>query len=103
MIIDCYILKIYKNCEFLGYVMSYRKNRNGFYRLNKTKNLEKAIQFSNLPRASIAANSLNILKDTLYYDSYFFKVSKITDKEIRKSKLNVLSYIKVKEGILKNK
>ena len=103
MITDCYILKISKNCEFLGYVSSYRKNRNGLYRFNKTKNLEKAIQFLNVNRAFITANNLNILKDKIYYSSFFFEVSKITDKEVRKSKLNVLRYIKVKEGILKNK
>ena len=99
-----YIIKIYRDNIFIGYVRSYRKRRNGKYRFEKTKNISLALEYTNstglADNVTMKLNSSMI--DKLYYKgSYCFKVSKITDKEIRKSKLNILEKVKIREGIFK--
>jgi len=97
-----YVLRVYRNDKFIGYIKTYRKFSNAKYRFEKTKNINEAIKF-------VAEHSCNILRiklsefiDKLIFDdSYTFKSHKITDKEIRKSKLYLLNTIVIREGIFK--
>jgi len=104
---DVYIINIYHEDKgFIGYIKSYRKHRNGKYRFTKTKNIAKALKYSHFGSAINVQIKLNQLesKDKLYYNnSYFFIDAKLTEQEIRKSKLNVLKSVKIREGLFKKK
>lgn len=97
-----YIIRVYFNDDFVGYVKDYRIYRNKKYRFNKTKNINKAYRF-NLWICETACDKLNNLRDDIYTKAYNFKCGEITDQELRRSKLSVLKIIKIREGIFKNK
>jgi len=41
-----YVIKIYYDGKFIGYVKNYRRHRNDKYRFNKTKNIKTASYFT---------------------------------------------------------
>jgi len=103
-LLDYYFVKIYKDNRFLGYVKSYRKHRNGRYRFERTNNLNNALKYISKLEGDRIELKLSKLKDKLRYnDSYSFANGKITEQEIRLSKLHTLKNIKMKTKILKTK
>lgn len=100
-----YIIKIYRNDVFIGYLKSYRKHRNNKYRFEKTLNINDCMRFfSNNETDKILNKLKNLLDLVLYFkDNFSFKTSELTEQEIRNSKLRVLNVLKIKEGIFKNK
>ena len=97
-----YIVKIYHNNEFIGYIKSYRKFRNSKYRFVRTIKINDAMQFPYKANTDMIVWKLSKLKDTLYYnDLYTFETGELTDQEIRKSKLEFLGIVKIREGIFK--
>ena len=99
-----YVIKIYYDGKFIGYVKNYRRHRNDKYRFNKTKNIKTASYFTFVEQIE---NNLNNKRDMLYYNEKFsFKGAKVTKQEIRNSKIHLLNVIKdykSREGIFKNK
>lgn len=100
-----YIIKIYLDDKFIGYLKSYRKHRNARYRFERSLNVEKAIKFS--PEAVCKMTILKLVYslDTLKYcnTNYDFQCAELTNQEIRCSKLKHLNSVKIREGIFKNK
>ena len=43
--IDSFVIKIYNNSIFVGYIKDTRLHRNGYYRFNKTKNIDKCMKY----------------------------------------------------------
>ena len=103
-LLNCYVIKTYKENKFIGFVKSYRKHRNGKYRFERTKNTNLAIKFISNHECRRLQLKLSVLKDPLRYNnSYSFTNEKITDQDIRLSKLTTLNSKKIKSGIFKNK
>lgn len=98
-----YIVIVYLNGDFVGYVKEYRLHRNKKYRFDKTKNINKALKFVATNIAEKATDQLNNFRDDIYNNFYTFKHSEITNQELRRSKLSVLKIVKIREGIFKNK
>jgi hypothetical protein len=97
-----YIVKIYRDDIFLGYVKSYRKYINGKYRFEKTKNIFNALSYISIVECNSLKNKLTLRRDMLIYNnSYYFKVDIITEQEIRKSKIKILDKIKIRKGVFK--
>lgn len=100
-LIGKYILGVYKNEIFLGYVSNY-KIVNYRYRFNKTKNLYKSQLFLNISFCESVKCKLSTNLDHIYHlTPVTFKIIEIDDQELRKSKINNLSYCKIKTGIFK--
>jgi len=99
---SAYVISVYLNEDFVGYIKDYRIHRNKKYRFNKTKNINIASKFIFKYKCENACDNLNNLRDDTY-KSYNFKCGEITNQEVRKSKLNVLKIVKIREGIFKNK
>lgn len=96
-----FIIKIYKNNVFVGYVISYRKGRNG-YAFKKSKYIHKAASY--IQKVDIERVKFKLTKlGTILNDDYFFEIIQITDQEIRFSKLSVLKTKRIKSGLFKNK
>lgn len=99
-----YVLRVYRDDEFIGYVKDYRFHRNKKYRFNKTKNVINASIFLSKSSADVVKNKLDNFRDKLcQYKAFTFKVILITSKEIRLSKLNLLNKVIIREGIFKNR
>ena len=71
-----YIIRVYFNDDFVGYVKDYRIYRNKKYRFNKTRNINKAYKF-NFSVCENACNKLNNLRDDIYTKAYNFKCGEI--------------------------
>ena len=101
-LIGKYVLGVYQNEKFLGYVSNYRI-LNSQYRFNKTKNLYKSQIFLTKYFCESAEYKLSVHLDCIHHlTPVVFKIIEIDEQELRKSKLNNLSYIKIRYGILKN-
>lgn len=99
-----FIICIYLDDNFIGYIKNYRFHRNKKYRFDRTKNVIKASKFGSKSGCEGACNKLNNLKDELIYNQkYSFKCTELTNQELRRSKLNVLNIVKIRKGIFKNK
>jgi hypothetical protein len=95
MEIGAYVLRVYHKDEFVGYIKNYRKHRNSKYRFNKTRNINKALTLIYKYTWKEIQYKLEELGDKLIYGNNFsFLITEITDQEIRKSKLHLLSIIK---------
>lgn len=98
-----FVIRIYKDDIFIGYLKDWRLHRNKKYRFNKTKNINNAIRYC----SDIVQNSEGVMRivkdlDFLHHGgSIKLKCVKVTEQELRKSKLYYLSVIKVREGIFK--
>jgi len=102
--VDIYIICVYLNDAFVGYVKSWRFHRNKKYRFDKTKNVNNASKFGTKSGGDRAANKLNNLLDELIYNKKFnFKCVELTNQELRRSKLSFLNIVKIREGIFKTK
>lgn len=99
---DLFVINVYYEGEFLGYVKDYRII-NSKYRFNRTKNLNIAQKFKIKSLCNKAEEKLNNNLDIYYSKLYTFKSVQINEQEIRRSKLNTLKFSNVKIGILKNK
>jgi hypothetical protein len=98
-----YIIKIYKDDNFIGYLKNYRLIKSG-YRFNKTKNLSLANKSSFKGLLFIWRDKLETKLDNFYHrGNYKFEISEITKQEVRKSKLNMLYLYKERSNILKQK
>lgn len=99
-----YVIRVYLNDIFCGYVKNYRFHRSKKYRFDKTKNVNNASKFGSISGCEAACIKLNKLRDDLvYYNKKFnFKCVELTKQEVRKSKLSFLNIVKIKEGIFKN-
>ena len=64
-----YLISIYYNNKFIGYVKDFRLHRNNLYRFNKTKNINKAIDYNDS-----LFFKLNNLRDLLYHEKVFLKL-----------------------------
>jgi hypothetical protein len=99
-------IKIYKwkdgSSTFIGYLKSYRKFDRG-YRFEKTNNIYKALSYSNYFDALGCQIKIEKELDSIFYfkTKYSFCATNLDKSEIRKSKLKVLKYKKIKKGILK--
>jgi hypothetical protein len=100
--IKFYIIRIYKKDKFIGFVKSWRKHRNGKYRFEKTKNIDFAIKTISRHESQRLEIRLSELKDHIYSNSYLFVSEKITEQDIRLSKLIAIR-LNSKLGIFKNK
>jgi len=97
-----FVIKIYHNDIFIGYLKKYRKCRNDKYRFERSVNVNDSLQFSYKGHTDLIKYKLTNLKDPIYYnDSYTFKESELTDQEMRKSKLEFLNVVKIRYGIFK--
>ena len=97
-----YIVKIYHDNKFIGYIKSYRKCRNSKYRFVRTIKINDAMQFPYKANTDMIKWKLTNLKDPLYYNNlYTFETGELTDQEIRKSKLEFLGIVKIREGLFK--
>ena len=68
---DNYVLKIHRdNKGFVGYIKSYRKHRNGKYRFERTKNINKAIHYTSIIECNHVKVKLTINRDILIYDNW---------------------------------
>ena len=105
MINPTYIVKIYLDDKFVGYLKSYRLHRSAKYRFEKTLNVGKAIKFSPEDVCKRAVFKLENYLDKLRYcnSNYHFDSSELTNQELRSSKLRRLNVVVIKEGIFKNK
>lgn len=105
MQISSYVIKIYANDKFLGYLKNYRLHRNAKYRFERTLNVDKAIKFSPESVCKFIIIKIKYSLDNLRYCNmnYDFKCSELTNQEIRNSKLRHLNVVKIKQGIFKNK
>ena len=103
--IDSFVIKIYNNSIFVGYIKDTRLHRNGYYRFNKTKNIDKCMKYkTECYIKHVIAKISNQLDISHYYkSSYKFECKLITNQEIRLSKLNVLNKKIIKIGIFKNR
>lgn len=104
-LLDNFVVKIYRDDVFIGFVRSYRKHRNGLYLFEKTKNLNNALIFNDLISSLYCETHLKDELDKIYYfnKNNYFKTIKIDSQDIRLSNLNILRNRKIKLGILKNK
>lgn len=99
-----YLVKVYKDTKFVGYIKSYRTLRTGLYCFEKTKNIDLALRYLSLSESDRVKNKLTNKRDMLRYSvSYIFESVIITPQEIRFSKLSVLKTKKIKNGLFKNK
>jgi len=103
--IDSFVIKIYNNSIFVGYIKDTRLHRNGYYRFNKTKNIDKCMKYHTKWNSDAIVEKLSRNFDILHYykSSYKFECKLITNQEIRLSKLNVLNKKIIKIGIFKNR
>ena len=97
-----FIIKVYKNDIFVGYVISYRKGRNG-YVFRKSKYIHKAANYIQKIEIERVKFKLTKLGNVILNSDYFFEITQITDQEIRFSKLSVLKTKRIKGGLFKNK
>ena len=96
-----YNIKVYNDDLFVGYIKSYRKFNN-LYRFEITKNFYKSLQYKYESDINKTIDKLTNSRDKLLeIGNYTFKLSLLTDKEIRKSKLNILKIVKIRKGIFK--
>ena len=103
-----YNIKVYNDDLFVGYIKSYRKFNN-LYRFEITKNFYKSLQYKyesdinkTIDKLTNSRDKLTNSRDKLLeIGNYTFKLSLLTDKEIRKSKLNILKIVKIRKGIFK--
>jgi hypothetical protein len=98
-----YVLRIYRNDKFIGYVKTYRKQRNAKYRFEKTRNINNACQIFLKVNCEHARDNLTFLRDKIYDNEvYRFEVVKTTEQELRKSKLHLLNVAKdfKKRGVI---
>lgn len=102
-ITDKYVIKIYKNDVFAGYVKSNRLSRNGEYRFTRTKNINECISTESYFTILGVFNKVSILGDKIYNRNCEFRILKITEQEMRNSKLSVLKNKVIREGIFKNR
>lgn len=102
-LLNKYGVKIYRDDIFIGFVRKYRKHRNGFYRFEKTNDLNKALIFNDNISPVHCEYTLTNNIDKFYYfnKNYYFRVEKINNQDIRFSKLSILRFSKF--GIFKNK
>ena len=85
---DEYILKVYHDNIFLGYIKRYKKYRDGRIRFYITKKIESALYHLTIVDCDRLKFILEVFKDTTRYDdNYNFEVFKINNQEIRKLKL----------------
>jgi len=85
---DEYILKVYHDNIFLGYIKRYEKYRDGKFIFYITKKIERALYHLTIVDCDILKCKLDSFKDVLIYDdNYIFEVFKINNQEIRKLKL----------------
>lgn len=97
-----FIIKVYKNDVFAGYVISYRKGRNG-YVFKKSKYIHKAASYIQKVEIERVKFKLTNLGNSILNNDYFFEIIQINDQEIRFSKLTILKTKKIKSGLFKNK
>jgi len=100
---NVYIICVYIDDTFVGYVKNWRFHRNKKYRFDKTKNVNNASKFGTKGGCDGATNKLNNLRDDIYNKKFSFKCSELTNQELRRSKLNFLNIVKIREGIFKKK
>jgi len=100
-----FVIKIYKDDLFVGYIKNIRVHRNRQYRFIKTKNIDKCMKYkTECYIKHVIAKISNQLDISHYYkSSYKFESKLITNQEIRLSKLNVLDKKIIRMGIFKNK
>lgn len=98
-----YVLRVYLEDKFVGYVKTYRLHRNYKYRFEKTKNISNAWLTNNKIVCDQAKDKLTLFGDNLY-NNFKFEITKVTEQELRKSKLYLLGVVKnykEKKGIFK--
>jgi hypothetical protein len=100
---DKYAIKIYKSGNFVGYVQTVRKSRNGYYRITKTKNLNTSLDIKFEIIVKVLKKKLDEKCDKILYKNHEFEIIKVNQKEIRFSKLNILKNKVIREGIFKNR
>lgn len=98
---NTFVIKIYKADVFVGYVLNYRKGRNG-YDFKRSKYIHKAIKYIQKIECDRVKFKLTTLGN-IFNKDYYFEVIQVTDQEIRFSKLQVLKTKKIKVGLFKNK
>lgn len=97
-----YVISVYKNNDFIGYIKSVRKHRNEKYRFEKTKDIDSALKYRD--HFICLGKTIQLKEDgDNIYNNYVFVVTTITSQEIRKSKLNVLEHKEIKTGLFKIK
>jgi len=102
--INSFVIRIYNNGIFIGYIKEYRLHRNRLYRFKKTKNIDKCMKYPKWTSEYIIEKISRQLDICHYYKSSFkFESRLITNREIRSSKLNVLDKKIIRTGIFKNK
>ena len=101
--VNMYVVKVYKNDKFVGYVKSYRKLRTDLYSFERTKNINESIKYLSIIESCRLKIKLTNKRDKLRYVNYYFDNVIISEQEIRLSKLNILKTKKIKTGLFKNK
>jgi hypothetical protein len=96
-----YVIRVYTNDNFSGYLKDYRLHRNRKYRFNKTKNINNVLK---LPAPIFCQEVIDYIIDNidkLHHINIRLECVKVTEQELRKSKLYLLNTIIEREGIFK--
>jgi hypothetical protein len=97
-----FVVRVYINDKFSGYLKEYRLHRNKKYRFNKTKNINNAIKFLNPIHCGEVIDRIIDTIDKLHHiNKVELKCIRVTEQELRKSKLYLLNTIIEREGIFK--